>query len=240
MKIFPAIDIRGGNAVRLFQGDYSKEKVYSDDPRAVALKFKEAGADCLHIVDLDGALEGVPVNFSTIREVISVGGFFAEVGGGVRSLSRIESYLEAGAGRVILGSAAVEKFSLVLDAVRLFGDKIAVGVDALGGRVATHGWKNVTDIFSFDFCQKLKDVGVCTIIFTDISRDGTLSGTNLAAYRELSALSGVQIVASGGITSVDELIELKNMGISAAILGKAVYDGAIDLKQAITAVRDAG
>ena len=135
MKIFPAIDIRGGNAVRLFQGDYSKEKVYSDDPRAVALKFKEAGADCLHIVDLDGALEGVPVNFSTIREVISVGGFFAEVGGGVRSLSRIESYLEAGAGRVILGSAAVEKFSLVLDAVRLFGDKIAVGVDALGGRV---------------------------------------------------------------------------------------------------------
>lgn len=239
MNIFPAIDIRGGNAVRLFQGDYNKEKVYSSDPLAVAAKFKEAGATCLHIVDLDGALEGALVNFGLIKELISAGGFFAEVGGGVRSLARIEQYLNAGAGRVILGSAAVENFPLVESAVKQFGDRVAVGVDALGGKVAIGGWKNVTDIDAFAFCKKLADCGVHTLIFTDISRDGTLSGTNMQAYERLSGLNA-DIVASGGITRVDELVTLKDMGVAGAVLGKAIYDGAIDLKTAISAVQDAG
>lgn len=240
MQIFPAIDIRGGNAVRLFQGDYNKEKVYSPDPRSVANKFKEAGATCLHIVDLDGALEGAPVNFAVIRDIISSGGFFAEVGGGVRNLSRIEQYLAAGAGRVIVGSAAVENFLLVTEAVKLFGDRVAVGVDALGGKVAIGGWKNVTDIDAFTFCKRLCDCGVRTIIFTDISRDGTLSGTNMQAYERLVGSCGADIVASGGITRAEELIELKGLGVAGAVLGKAIYDGALDLKTAIKAVQNAG
>ena len=239
MKIFPAIDIRGGNAVRLYQGDYNKERVYSASPCAVAESFAAAGATCLHIVDLDGALEGKPVNFDIIKDVISTAGFFAEVGGGVRSLARIEQYLSAGAARVILGSAAIQNFSLVVDAVKFFGDRVAVGVDACGGKVAIGGWKNVTDVDAFEFCYKLKESGVRTIIFTDISRDGTLSGTNIPAYERLVPI-GADIVASGGIADIEDIKKLKAAGCAGAILGKAIYDGKIDLKQAIAAVQDAG
>lgn len=241
MQLFPAIDIRGGNAVRLFKGDFDREKIYSRAPAEVARAFKQAGAECLHIVDLDGAREGAPVNSDVIKQIISEGGFFAEVGGGVRSLTRIEQYLNAGAGRVILGSAAVENFTLVTDAVKFFGDGVAVGVDAVGGKVAVEGWKKITDTDAFEFCRKLKESGVRTIIFTDISRDGTLTGANLAAYERLvSECPGVNVVASGGITHISELIKLKHMGAGGAILGKAIYDGAIDLSQAVRAVRDAG
>ena len=239
MKIFPAIDIRGGNAVRLFQGDYNKEKVYSLNPAEVAVKFRQAGARNLHVVDLDGALEGELVNKDIIKKIAAESGLFVEVGGGVRSLTRIAEYLAAGAGRVILGSAAVQNYTLVTDAVKYFGEKVAVGVDASDGKVAVNGWKTVTDIGAMEFCAKLREDGVRTIIYTDISRDGTLSGTNLEAYRQLVGLKDVNVIASGGITYMSELEKLKEMGVSGAVLGKAVYDGAIDLSAAVKEFEDA-
>lgn len=183
MKIYPAIDIRGGNAVRLLQGDYDRETVYSLNPVEVARKFKEAGATCLHVVDLDGALEGDLINKDIIKRIVSETGLYVEAGGGVRSLQRIEQYLSAGVSRVILGSAAAENFTLVVDAVKFFGGKVAVGVDAKDGKVAVHGWKKVTDIDAVDFCRKLCEVGLHTVIYTDISRDGMLGGANLVSVR---------------------------------------------------------
>ena len=216
MRIYPAIDIRGGNAVRLFQGDYSKEKIYSINPVDVALKFKKAGAERLHVVDLDGALEGELVNKDLISE-----------------------YLSAGASRVILGSAAVEDADFVRAAVRFFGNKVAVGVDALGGKVAIGGWKKITDIDAYDFCVRLRDGGVRTVICTDISKDGALSGTNLQAYERLVQIKGLRIIASGGITYYEELEKLKEMGVRGAVLGKAIYDGAIDIGKAVEMCKDA-
>ncbi len=239
MKIFPAIDIRGGNAVRLYQGDYNKEKIYSLNPVDVAAKFKAAGASCLHVVDLDGALEGELVNKDIIKKITASCGMFVEVGGGVRSLTRIGEYLSAGVGRVILGSAAAENYTLVTDAVKYFGEKVAVGVDAIGGKVAIRGWKKITNIDALDFCEKLREDGVRTIIYTDISRDGTLAGTNLEPYEQLVKLKGLNVVASGGITYLDELKKLRAMGVSGAVLGKAIYDGALDLAEAIKECEDA-
>ena len=190
MKIYPAIDIRGGNAVRLLQGDYDRETVYSLNPVEVARKFKEAGATCLHVVDLDGALEGDLINKDIIKRIVSETGLYVEAGGGVRSLQRIEQYLSAGVSRVILGSAAAENFTLVVDAVKFFGGKVAVGVDAKDGKVAVHGWKKVTDIDAVDLCRKLPEVALHTVIYTDISRDGMLGGANLAAYEELVKIKG--------------------------------------------------
>ena len=239
MHVYPAIDIRGGNAVRLVQGDYSREKVYSINPVDVALKFKEAGARRLHVVDLDGALEGELVNKDIIKKIVEKCGLFVQVGGGVRSVNRISEYLSAGASRVILGSAAVEDEGFVKDAVRFFGDKVAVGVDALGGKVAIGGWKKVTDIDAYGFCEKLCDDGVKTVICTDISRDGVLGGTNLSAYERLVGIKGLRVIASGGITYYDELEKLKGMGVRGAVIGKAVYDGAIDLSRAVRMCEDA-
>ncbi len=233
MHIYPAIDIRGGNAVRLFNGDYSKEKIYSHDPAEVARRFAEAGAGRLHVVDLDGAREGALVNADAIKDIAARTGLFVEVGGGVRTADRIEEYLAAGVSRVILGSAAVEDFALVRDAVKAFGDKGAAGVDALGGKVAISGWQKVTDVDAYGFCLKLRDAGVKTVIYTDISRDGALSGTDIAAYARLVRIAGLDIIASGGITYYEELQKLKDMGVSGAVLGKAVYDGAIDLAKAV-------
>ena len=238
MILLPAIDIRGGNAVRLYQGDYDKEKVYSDDPVKVALSFKEAGASAVHLVDLDGALEGSPVNFSVIKEIIAACGLFAEVGGGVRSLTRIEQYLNAGVSRVILGSAAVDNFTIVTDAVKFFGGKVAVGVDSLDGKVAVHGWKTVTDIDSIDFCRKLRELGVHTVIFTDISRDGMLGGSNFAAYEELVKIKGLRVIASGGISNISEIKKLAEINVRGVVLGKALYDGVLDLKDTIKECQD--
>lgn len=239
MRIYPAIDIRGGNAVRLFQGDYSKEKIYSINPVDVALKFKKAGAERLHVVDLDGALEGELVNKDLIKKIVSSSGLFVQVGGGVRSINRISEYLSAGASRVILGSAAVEDADFVREAVRFFGDKVAVGVDALGGKVAIGGWKKITDIDAYDFCVRLRDGGVRTVICTDISKDGALSGTNLQAYERLVQIKGLRIIASGGITYYEELEKLKEMGVRGAVLGKAIYDGAIGIGKAVEMCKDA-
>ena len=238
MKIYPAIDIRGGNAVRLLQGDYDRETVYSLNPVEVARKFKEAGATCLHVVDLDGALEGDLINKDIIKRIVSETGLYVEAGGGVRSLQRIEQYLSAGVSRVIPGSAAAENFTLVVDAVKFFGGKVAVGVDAKDGKVAVHGWKKVTDIDAVDFCRKLREVGLHTVIYTDISRDGKLGGANLAAYEELVKIKGLRIIASGGISGTDEIKKLTAMNVRGVVLGKALYDGVLDLKKTIEECQD--
>lgn len=238
MKIYPAIDIRGGNVVRLLQGDYDRETVYSLNPVEVARKFKEAGATCLHVVDLDGALEGDLINKDIIKRIVSETGLYVEAGGGVRSLQRIEQYLSAGVSRVILGSAAAENFTLVVDAVKFFGGKVAVGVDAKDGKVAVHGWKKVTDIDAVDFCRKLREVGLHTVIYTDISRDGMLGGANLAAYEELVKIKGLRIIASGGISGTDEIKKLAAMNVRGVVLGKALYDGVLDLKKTIEECQD--
>lgn len=238
MKIYPAIDIRGGNAVRLLQGDYDRETVYSLNPVEVARKFKEAGATCLHVVDLDGALEGDLINKDIIKRIVSETGLYVEAGGGVRSLQRIEQYLSAGVSRVILGSAAAENFTLVVDAVKFFGGKVAVGVDAKDGKVAVHGWKKVTDIDAVDFCKRLREVGLHTVIYTDISRDGMLGGANLAAYEELVKIKGLRIIASGGISGTDEIKKLTAMNVRGVVLGKALYDGVLDLKKTIEECQD--
>ena len=238
MKIYPAIDIRGGNAVRLLQGDYDRETVYSLNPVEVARKFKEAGATCLHVVDLDGALEGDLINKDIIKRIVSETGLYVEAGGGVRSLQRIEQYLSAGVSRVILGSAAAENFTLVVDAVKFFGGKVAVGVDAKDGKVAVHGWKKVTDIDAVDFCRKLREVGLHTVIYTDISRDGMLGGANLAAYEELVKIKGLRIIASGGISGTDEIKKLTAMNVRGVVLGKALYDGVLVLKKTIEECQD--
>ena len=238
MKIYPAIDIRGGNAVRLLQGDYDRETVYSLNPVEVARKFKEAGATCLHVVDLDGALEGDLINKDIIKRIVSETGLYVEAGGGVRSLQRIDQYLSAGVSRVILGSAAAENFTLVVDAVKFFGGKVAVGVDAKDGKVAVHGWKKVTDIDAVDFCRKLREVGLHTVIYTDISRDGMLGGANLAAYEELVKIKGLRIIASGGISGTDEIKKLTAMNVRGVVLGKALYDGVLDLKKTIEECQD--
>ena len=238
MKIYPAIDIRGGNAVRLLQGDYDRETVYSLNPVEVVRKFKEAGATCLHVVDLDGALEGDLINKDIIKRIVSETGLYVEAGGGVRSLQRIEQYLSAGVSRVILGSAAAENFTLVVDAVKFFGGKVAVGVDAKDGKVAVHGWKKVTDIDAVDFCRKLREVGLHTVIYTDISRDGMLGGANLAAYEELVKIKGLRIIASGGISGTDEIKKLTAMNVRGVVLGKALYDGVLDLKKTIEECQD--
>ncbi len=173
------------------------------------------------------------VNAAIIKKLAKDSGLFIEVGGGIRSLTRMEEYIKAGAGRVIIGSAAIDNFTIVTDAVKFFGDKVAVGVDACNGKVAIHGWQTVTDTDAFDFCRRLKESGVRTVIFTDISTDGALKGTNLEAFSSLSKLSGINIIASGGITYYEELESLRKMGIYGAVLGKALYTGALDLKRVI-------
>lgn len=233
MQVFPAIDIRDKKVVRLTQGDYDRMTVYADNPLEIAKGFVSVGATNMHVVDLDGALDGELVNFDTIKQLTSQTGLFVEVGGGIRSSERIEKYLNAGAGRVILGTVAVEDYAFVEQVVKQYGDKIAVGVDAKDGYVAIHGWKTVTDIDSYDFCERLRDSGVETVIYTDIAKDGALGGTNLAAYERLSNIEGLDIVASGGVTYLEEIDALRRMGIYGVILGKAMYTGKLDLADAI-------
>ena len=235
MQIFPATDILGGKVVRLTKGDYNEVKIYADSPAAMAREFMKAGATNLHMVDLDGAKHGSPVNFEAIRETAAIKGLFIEVGGGIRDMQRIEDYLNLGVKRVILGTAAVKNYPFVEDAVKAYGDAIAVGVDAKNGLVAVNGWQETTSVDSVEFCKKLRDTGVKTVIYTDISKDGMLSGTNLEIYKELSEIQGLDIVASGGITFADELKTLNEMGIYGAIVGKAVYEGKLDLKEALAA-----
>ena len=236
MQIFPAIDLRGGQVVRLYQGDYDRETVYAADPCAVARSFLAAGARYLHVVDLDGARDGMLANFDTIAAIVKQGGLYIEVGGGIRTEDRIRRYLDLGVGRCILGTIAVRDFDFTARMAQTYGDRIAVGVDARDGYVAVSGWKELSAERGVDFCRRLRDAGVKTVIYTDISRDGAEAGTNLDLYRELSEIQGLDITASGGVSSIEELKELQRIGTRAAILGKALYTGRLDLKTVIAEV----
>ncbi len=235
MQIFPATDILGGKVVRLTKGDYNQVKIYADSPAEMAKEFMKDGASNLHMVDLDGAKDGAPVNFEAIREAAAIKDLFIEVGGGIRDMKRVEAYLELGVKRVILGTAAIRNYPFVEEAVKEYGSAIAVGVDAKNGLVAVNGWQETTTVNSVEFCKKLRDTGVATVIYTDISKDGMLSGTNLEVYKELSQIKGLDIVASGGITFAHEIKTLNEMGIYGAIVGKAVYEGKLSLKDALDA-----
>ena len=232
MNIYPAIDLRDGKVVRLYQGDYDQMTVYQEDTVDVARSFKAAGADYLHLVDLDGAKDGELVNFDTIKAIVEDVDMFVEVGGDIRDEERIKQYLDLGVGRVILGTIAVKDREFLEKMVSVYGERIAVGVDARDDRVAINGWKEITDIDSFEFCEYLRDIGVKAVIYTDISRDGGLQGTNMEVYRKLQEIQGLEITASGGISFIEEIAELKNV-TAAAILGKALYSGLIDLAQAV-------
>lgn len=232
MKIFPAIDLRNGKAVRLFQGDYDQMTVYNENPVDIARSFKDKGADNLHLVDLDGAKDGKLVNFDTIKAIVEEVDMFVEVGGGIRDEERIKQYIELGVGRVILGTVAVKEPEFLEAMVAKYGEKIAVGVDAKDGYVAINGWKEITDKESFEFCKYLKSIGVKTVIYTDISRDGSLQGTNIEAYKKLQEIDGLEVVASGGISFEEEITVLKDI-TAAAILGKALYSGKLDLAKAV-------
>lgn len=233
MIIFPAIDLIGGCAVRLAMGDYGKKTVYSDSPLSVARSFKAAGAEYLHAVDLDGAKNGGTPNFDIVKTLANESGLKVEIGGGVRDMQTVDKYIEAGVFRVILGSAAVKDPAFLEEAVKKYGDKIAVGVDVKDGLVAIHGWLETTDRECFEFCKKLEQIGVSTVICTDISKDGMMSGTNLELYRRLRSELKMNIVASGGVSSLSDVRTLRDMDIYAAILGKALYTGAVALESAI-------
>lgn len=233
MVIYPAIDLYEGKAVRLFKGDYAQMTVYNDDPVAVALDFKAAGATHIHLVDLEGAKSGQTPNLATVCAIKKAAGLFCEIGGGVRSMDVVKAYLEAGVDRVILGTAAVTDEAFLKAAVAAYGEKIAVGIDIKDGYVAIKGWTEQSREKAMDFCGKMEQMGVRTIICTDISRDGAMQGTNHELYRELSERFDLNIIASGGVSSIDDVRKLAAMNIHGAIIGKAYYTGAIDLKEAI-------
>ena len=233
MVIYPAIDLYEGKAVRLYKGDYAQMTVYAENPVAVAQDFANKGAECIHLVDLEGAKSGQTPNFETVCAIKKATGLFCEIGGGVRSMEVIERYLEAGIDRVILGTAAVTEPGFVAEAVRRWGEKIAVGIDIKDGFVAIKGWTEKSDLEAFAFCARMEKLGVRTLICTDISRDGAMQGANHGLYRELSRTFGMQIIASGGVSSLEDVKKLAGLGIHGAIIGKAYYTGAVDLRQAI-------
>lgn len=233
MKLFPAIDLRGGQAVRLYQGDYDQMTVYNPDPADQARAFAAAGAKYLHVVDLDGAKDDTTANLPAIARIAAESDLYIEVGGGIRDEERIRRYLDLGVSRCILGTVAVRDFDFTARMAQKYGDKIAVGVDMKDGLVAVAGWKEVTPEPGVAFCRRLAEAGVKAVIATDISRDGTMQGTNMDLYRELLQIPGLEITASGGIAKMEELDTLQAMGCHAAILGKSVYTGAIDLAEAV-------
>ena len=233
MLIFPAIDLVHGQAVRLFKGDYANMTVYHHDPVQVALDFQAKGASCLHLVDLEGAKSGGTPNLEVISRILASTSLFTEVGGGIRSMEVVKTYLDAGVGRVILGTAAVTNEAFLKEAVEAYGEKIAVGVDVRDGYVAIKGWTAQSQSTCDQFFEKMQALGVKTIICTDISKDGAMQGTNLALYRRLSQTYDMDIVASGGVSSLSDIQALRAMELYGAIIGKAYYTGAIDLAEAI-------
>ena len=234
MIIFPAIDIIGGKVVRLSRGDYGAVKQYSFTPVEAAEKFKSMGASHLHVVDLDGAKSGSADNAYAIEEIVKKFDMFVEVGGGIRTAEQIQRYKDCGVKRVILGTVAAKNPDFVKTSLKRFDDLIAVGVDAKDGKVAVNGWEEVTQINSLKFCQDLKEIGINNVIYTDISKDGMLSGTNMQVYEVLCQTEYPKITASGGISSLEEIEKLKNFGVYGAILGKALYENKIDLGAAIS------
>ena len=236
MLVFPAIDIRGGKCVRLFQGDFKQETVFSNNPEEMAEQWASQGASYLHIVDLDGARSGSPVNVFIIKKILETVQIPIEVGGGIRSLDNIYDLLEMGVDRVILGSAAVDNPNLVKQAAREFGESVIVGIDAKNGKVAVHGWDDTSEITSTSLAMRMGDAGITTIIFTDISKDGTLSGVNAERFANIAIRSGISVIASGGVGSIDDIKSLKKYekdGVVGVILGKSIYTGKLDLSEAI-------
>lgn len=237
MNIFPAIDLYEGQAVRLFKGDYAQMTVYSDDPPALARQFCDGGAQFLHVVDLEGARDAGTPNLGMVRKIVEYGGLRTQVGGGIRSADTVKKYLDIGVMRVILGTAALEDPDFLAEMLEKYGERIAVGVDVRNGMVAVRGWLETSSTECFDFIGRLAGMGVRTVICTDISRDGAMRGANLELYRRLSESFGLDIVASGGVSSLDDIRAMHGMGLYGAILGKALYTGGIKLGEALEAAK---
>lgn len=233
MLIFPAIDLYDGKAVRLYKGDYNQMTVYSDTPETLAVYFYNKGASAIHIVDLEGAKSGSTPNISVVEKIVNAAPLFSEIGGGIRNMETVENYLSIGVDRVILGTAAVKDPEFLNKAADRYGEKIAVGVDIRDGFVSIHGWTESSELDAFAFCKKLQSIGIGTIICTDISKDGAMSGTNHTLYKELSEMLSINITASGGVSSIDDVKKLRALDIYGAIIGKAYYTGAIDLTEAV-------
>ena len=233
MLIFPAIDLYDGKAVRLYKGDYNNMTVYSDHPLSVALDFVKAGASCIHMVDLEGARDGTTPNLAIVREIAEKTPLFTEIGGGIRSMETVRAYLDAGVDRVILGTAAVKDPEFLRAALAEYGERIAVGVDIKDGKVAIKGWLETAEDDAMTFCAKMQAMGVKTIISTDISKDGAMQGANHDLYRTMSEQLDLQIVASGGVSSMEDVKRLRAQNLYGAIIGKAYYTGAINLSEAI-------
>lgn len=238
MKIFPAIDLYDKKAVRLYKGDYAQMTVYSDNPVEIALDFEKQGAKYMHVVDLEGAKTGGTPNVDVIKKIVNATELFVEVGGGIRSLDVIETYINAGVQRVILGTSAVTDREFLISAIEKYGDKIAVGVDIKDGFVAIKGWTEKSNLNAFDFCEELEKLGVMAVICTDISKDGAMMGANHELYKELNKKFNIDFIASGGVSSITDIEKLKKLGLYGAIVGKAYYTKAIDLKVAIGVADD--
>lgn len=233
MILIPAVDIYEGKAVRLLRGDYKKMTVYSDNPLAKAKEIESVGASHIHLVDLEGAKTGKTPNLDIVSSIAKETDLSVEVGGGIRSLDIIEKYLTAGIDKVILGTVAVENEALLAEALSLYGEKIAVGVDARDGKVAVRGWFEESSLETVSFVTHLRDLGVKSVIVTDISKDGAMGGSNHALYRELLEIDGIALTASGGVSSYDDIAALREIGVHSAILGKAMYEGAVELDRAL-------
>ena len=233
MILFPAIDLYGGKAVRLYKGDYDNMMVYSDNPIEIARDFERCGCTHIHMVDLEGAKDGTTPNLAIVEQVAKETSLFVEIGGGIRNMETVERYLGAGVSRVILGTAAVNDEAFLREAVSKYGDKIAVGADVKDGCIAIKGWLETSAVTLENFLQKMESIGVRNIICTDISKDGAMKGTNLALYKTLSEKFRLDITASGGISSMEDVRQLRKMDLYGAIIGKAYYTGAINLKEAL-------
>ncbi|WP_170758731.1 1-(5-phosphoribosyl)-5-[(5-phosphoribosylamino)methylideneamino]imidazole-4-carboxamide isomerase [Ruegeria lacuscaerulensis] len=240
MILYPAIDLKDGQAVRLLRGEMDKATVFNDDPAAQACAFVDAGCEWLHLVDLNGAFAGEPVNAAPVEAILKACEVPAQLGGGIRDMATIETWLDKGLARVILGTVAVENPDLVRQAAREFPGKVAVGIDARNGMVATKGWAEETDVQVTDLARSFEDAGVAAIIYTDINRDGAMQGPNIEATAALADAVSIPVIASGGVSSIADLLALRDCGadLNGAISGRALYDGAIDLKEALTALRE--
>lgn len=239
MLLYPAVDLKDGRCVRLYKGDMNSATVFSDDPAAQACAFQKAGCDQLHLVDLNGAFAGEPVNGSAVEHILAAISVPVQLGGGIRDMATIETWLARGVARVVLGTVTIENPDLVREAARAFPNRIAAGIDARAGRVATRGWTENTDVMATELAKSLEDMNVAAIIYTDIDRDGAMRGPNIEATAELAGTVSIPVIASGGVSSLADLRALSDTGvISGAIVGRALYDGAIDLRVALTALRN--
>ena len=233
MQIYPAIDLKNGQCVRLKQGRFDDVTSYGDDPVQRAKIWEDAGATYIHVVDLDGARTGNSYNLEAIKKIVAAVNVPVQTGGGIRSMRDIEQRIDAGVSRVIIGTAAVNNPELVKEAVRVYGDKIAIGIDASKGMVATDGWEKISDVPAIELCKKMAEIGVKTVVYTDISKDGMMSGPNIESTKELVEESGIDIIASGGVSTMSDLEGVESINAQGVIIGKALYQGALDLKEII-------